>query len=164
MNFDNEFEKAIRMVSKAMPLAEELIKPTLLHSIRVGMYLYNNGYNREISIAGLLHDVIEDTKLVKKDIIKNFGNEIYDLIDVNSKNYSLEKTQRGPDSIRRCAEHSEAALIIKTADVMDNIYYFSKIKRLVSVDKMIFYAKLILKCKPKNYHDKIFKELNKIIK
>lgn len=36
-------------------------KPVILHSIRIALYLNNLGYNRNIVLAAILHDILEDS-------------------------------------------------------------------------------------------------------
>ena len=47
-----EIEKAIRFLTKHMPISEENSrKPILFHDIRVGVYLYENGYKKDMILA-----------------------------------------------------------------------------------------------------------------
>lgn len=69
-------EKAIRLLCKLFTEERSLTKPTLFHSIRVGNYLYKNGYPDHIVIAGFLHDVVEDTKTTTDEIVDLFGKNL----------------------------------------------------------------------------------------
>jgi (p)ppGpp synthase/HD superfamily hydrolase len=51
---------------------EPMKKPTLFHSLRVGTYLWNNGYSEDIQIAGVLHDALEDTDMPERIIQEKF--------------------------------------------------------------------------------------------
>lgn len=73
----------------------------------VGMILKNYGYRDEVVIAGILHDVIEDTKYTKEDIVKLFGKDVANLVCSASepdkslsweerKKYTLEYTKTLP--------------------------------------------------------------------
>lgn len=106
-NFDDEFEVAIRLLTENMPDAEDLEKPTLFHSIRVGVHLYNLGYSREICLAGLLHDVVEDADITKDDIEEEFGSEVALLVKANTKDEDLENKYE--DLIERCVLAGEGA-------------------------------------------------------
>jgi len=55
-----KFEKAVRLLVEYMPHSDaDSRKPILFHDIRVGVYLYENGYSENIVLAGVLHDAIE---------------------------------------------------------------------------------------------------------
>lgn len=54
-----ECEKAISFLCKYM-VNDGWKKPSLFHSIRVGTHLFEQGYEKNIVIAGFLHDIIED--------------------------------------------------------------------------------------------------------
>lgn len=162
-DFAKEFEDTIRLITALFPLAEMLIKPTLFHSIRVGTYLYNRNYSRDICLAALLHDTLEDTPYSEQQIKQRYGDEITALVVANTKNENIDKPQRREESIRRCAEHSEAALIIKTADIRDNFLYFLRIEATDETDIAKISAGSVLKYKPESYNDPVFDELQKLV-
>jgi (p)ppGpp synthase/HD superfamily hydrolase len=55
-----KFEKAVRLLVEHLPFSEDNSKkPRLFHAIRVGVYLYEQGYSENIVLAGILHDAIE---------------------------------------------------------------------------------------------------------
>lgn len=160
-----EFENTVRFITNAFPNAEKLVKPTLLHSIRVGLYLFNDGYSREIYIAGLLHDLLEDTRVTKDELIDKYGIEITELVEANSKNQKLSEEEIYSDLINRCIKHSQDALIVKVADVIDNLQYFRKLNDIERVNKMTRIGNLIIDSIPGDkYKDRIFDELEKLLK
>lgn len=55
--------------------------PYFVHLSHVALLLAELGMDSQTVAAGLLHDVIEDTKITSKDIQKEFGTEIYSLIE-----------------------------------------------------------------------------------
>lgn len=48
----------------------------IFHPFTVGMILQRAGMNEDTVIAGILHDVVEDTKYTINDIEKIFGNNV----------------------------------------------------------------------------------------
>lgn len=54
--------------------------PYIVHPVEVAMILQENNLNENIIIAGLLHDILEDTNRTHEDIIKNFGEDILKLV------------------------------------------------------------------------------------
>lgn len=157
-NFDNEFEKAIRFVTRVMPPAEDLEKPTLLHSLRVSIYLWRHKYNRKICIGGLLHDVIEDANITKEEIENNFGKEIAEIVDANTISESLLE-DKYKDLITRCIKYGQDALIIKAADVLDNFNYYTRMNNSNGLEYAKHIKSLLLEMKPESYKDHIFEVL-----
>ena len=155
-SIESYIEKAVRMLCEYMPNDGELSKPTLLHSIRTGLYLYDNKYDQDIVLAGLLHDIIEDTEVAGQKIEDEFGKSVLNMILANSK----DKSDRINELIKRCIAAGESALIVKSADVIDNFRYFKRTQDSNGIDYCIRNAKAILKNKPDNFQDKIFKELS----
>lgn len=59
-------------------------KPVILHSIKTAFYLMEKGYDKNIIIGALLHDLIEDSNVNVFDIKKEFGLEIAEIVDAVS--------------------------------------------------------------------------------
>ncbi len=82
-------------------------KPMIIHPISVGQLLENFGYDENVVAAGYLHDVVEDTKYTMKDIEREFGKDIANLVNDASepdksltweerKKYIIEHTKKLP--------------------------------------------------------------------
>lgn len=159
---DKLVEQAIYLLTKYFPESFESKKPILLHSLRVGMYLYERNYETDIVLAWFLHDIIEDTIVSKEEIISLFWEEVYELILANTKNDTLEKWTKSKELISRCANHSQKALIVKMSDVWDNFCYYKKVNNLPEIERCKKNAWLILENKKEDYTDEIFQLLDKI--
>jgi (p)ppGpp synthase/HD superfamily hydrolase len=156
------FEKGVRLLCQHMGDTSEMSKPTLFHSIRVGTFLYEQEYPKEIVLAGLLHDIIEDTDISPQLLENEFGADVVELITTNSKDSSIsDQDERIDELIKRCVENGEASLIVKSADVIDNFKYFSRINDEIGIDYCVRNAKTIFKHKPDDFTDRIFNELDK---
>jgi (p)ppGpp synthase/HD superfamily hydrolase len=117
-------EKAIIYLVHAFESTGRNPKPVILHSIRIGVNLYNQNYPQHIVIAGLLHDLIEDTDIKMEDIEKEFGSEVAKLVMDNTFNRSIiDKNERDMEMINRCKAGGKGALIIKAVDILDNSHY-----------------------------------------
>jgi len=157
---DQYIEEAIRVVAKEFPPADKLIKPTVLHSIRVGLYLYDRRYPWEVCVGGLLHDILEDTEMRATDITKKFGKQVLGYVQANTQNDTILSTdERRADLISRCAEHSEGALIIKCADILDNYSYYQRLGKEEQLERCKALALLVKKFQKKTYRDPLFKIL-----
>lgn len=120
------------MISKTKQLVKKCIKwnrkwldePNYLHSYRIYDLLVNAWYNKDICIAWLLHDILEDSVITENDLIDLWYNDtIIWLVkacthDKSIKN-SFEKWKHMMDKIS--VSWNTDALIIKIADFIDNI-------------------------------------------
>ena len=83
---------------------------------------------------------------------------------------SLSKEKVLQDIVNRCALHSEGALIVKSADILDNYAYYTrcKIERSEIAESEILrcrnIARMIRNTLPVGYTDPIFSKIAKIIK
>jgi len=122
---DKQIEEAIKFLAFAIHESGKNPKPVILHSVRVGLHLYNLGYDKDIVVAAILHDVIEDTDTKIEEIKSKFGSKIAKLVEANSFDESIEdKTERYKENFMRCHEAGKDALIVKAADFYDNIDYY----------------------------------------
>ena len=131
-NLAYEIQDCIRFVTKHTPDDDGTHKkPELLHVIRVGMhlYMYKDSLSREVILAWFMHDLIEEWDEVWGLILEKYGQYIYDLVLANSKDMNIsDKQKQLKDILLRCAEIWRDALIIKAADVYDNIMYVDETK------------------------------------
>ncbi len=161
-DFEKDFEESIRFIAEKFPSSEKLIKSTLVHSIRIGFYLYSGGYNNDICIGGLLHDVLEDADVRREDISKKFGESIAVIVEANTKNKSIsDREERRKDLINKCIKGGEASLIVKAADILDNIKYYKSINNEDELNNAVENATLLLKLLPDTIKSDIFQELSR---
>ena len=100
----------LSLVEKAYDLAVEAHEgqyrksgePYIIHPICVAIILAELELDKESIVAGLLHDVIEDTKYTYEDIEKMFGTEVALLVDGVTKltqiSWDVEKKDRKESS------------------------------------------------------------------
>lgn len=160
-------EDAIRLLVSRFP-RERWKKPSLFHSIRVGSALYLRWQSEEICLAGLFHDALEDTPITEEELREKYGEWVAWAVKANSKDISLPKEEILQDIVNRCTLHSEGALIVKSADVLDNFAYYSRRKKEwdTSAEEEIHrcrnIATIITENLPPQYTDSIFTELQHI--
>ncbi|SFS12114.1 GTP pyrophosphokinase [Halomicrobium zhouii] len=141
---DEEIERAIIYLVHSFEASGENQKPVIFHSIRVGMGLYNRGYEKHIVIAGLLHDLIEDTDVEKDEIASNFGREVSDIVEATSFDREIQDyPDRYHDTLDRCFQKGREPVIVKAADILDNSNYYhladSEELRKNLMEKMAFF-------------------------
>lgn len=156
-----ECEKAIGFLSKYM-INDNWKKPALFHSIRVGTHLFEQGYERDIVIAGFLHDVLEDGTDISEEVLQaEFGEEVLRIVKANSKDEAIEdKQERKKDLINRCIEAGEDASIVKAADILDNFFYYEMTE---NEDELLHHcvphAELLLTRLPESFTNGVFGRL-----
>ncbi len=65
--------------------------PYVVHPLDVLSILLKNGASEDLAIAGVLHDVLEDTPHSRKEIRKNFGDAVGTLVEGASESEALTK-------------------------------------------------------------------------
>lgn len=111
-------EGAIRIASKAHNgQIDKQGVPYILHPLRVGSSLWRFG--PEFVIAGILHDVVEDTVLTFDDL-KRLGASDRVIAAVASVTKGSEAASGGYEQSIRKAMEDPIGLWVKAADVADN--------------------------------------------
>lgn len=85
-----------------------------------------NIFDQDVFIAGLLHDVLEDTSATYKEIVESFSKQIADLVQEVShpKNYNQEQRK---EYYKHLKNISDGAKLIKMADFTSHLRNFTKI-------------------------------------
>ena len=123
--FNQEIERTIVYMVKRMQEGEENSSSVILHSIRVGMFLYDHGYGLEIVQAGFLHDIIEDSPATKEEVAKEFGEVVAGLVEVVTHDDSIkDKVERGKQALDNALNYGKNAVAIITADNIDSLDYY----------------------------------------
>ncbi len=102
-------------------------EPYITHPLYVALYLSNLSMDIETIVSAILHDLIEDTEITYKDLKKEFGKEVADIVDGVTKldkiNYN-SKEEAKADAIRKMViamAKDIRVLILKLADRLHNI-------------------------------------------
>ncbi|WP_163652149.1 HD domain-containing protein [Listeria sp. PSOL-1] len=91
------------------------------HPLNVARLLANAGFSEEVVVAGLLHDVVEDTEITSQEIERQFGKPVAELVAAHTENKALSWEERKAHTIEtvRLGSLAEKALIV--ADKYDNL-------------------------------------------
>ena len=88
--------------------------PYIIHPMEVAVILIKNKARDNVVIAGLLHDVVEDTPISLEEIRNEFGEEIARLVDGATEPLELRK-EDAKTKWKRRKKHT--IKLIKTADI-----------------------------------------------
>ncbi|MGN0703930.1 MAG: RelA/SpoT family protein [Lentihominibacter sp.] len=125
----------IELIGRAYDVAEEMHRgqlrksgePYLIHPMAVAEILADLGMDEETIIAGLLHDVVEDTPYTSEELASDFGDEVELLVDGVTKLGSLKfesKEERQAENLRKmflAMSKDIRVLIIKLSDRLHNL-------------------------------------------
>ena len=97
----------ISLIEKAYRIAFEAHKtqvrksgePYIIHPLYVSIILADLELDKETIVAGLLHDVVEDTVMSYEDLVNEFGQDVANLVDGVTKLEKLPQFHDG-DNIR----------------------------------------------------------------
>ena len=136
-----DFELEGKMNEAFIYLAENIHKtghnpkPVVSHSIMVGTTLYHCGYDHDVVIAGILHDLIEDTAITYTNIRKDFGKSIADLVrSVTFDEKIDDKKEQTKELFGRVEKQGKKAMLIKCADLFCNLPFIVYVKKEATLD------------------------------
>ncbi len=136
-------------------------QPYIVHPLSVAKILADLGLDSQSIAAALLHDVVEDTPCTLKDLEREFGGEIAELVDGVTKigKVPIATKEDGIGTVRSSREEEQAenirkmllamskdirVIIIKLADRLNNMrtlmFKSEQKRRDISVETIEIYA------------------------
>jgi guanosine-3',5'-bis(diphosphate) 3'-pyrophosphohydrolase len=100
--------------------------PYINHPIDLAHLLVNEVgcYDENIVCAAILHDVLEDTKTSAEELVREFGPNVYSLVEAVTDDKSLDWKTRKELQVEKAKTASYAVAIIKLADKTCNLRDF----------------------------------------
>jgi guanosine-3',5'-bis(diphosphate) 3'-pyrophosphohydrolase len=98
-------------------------EPYLNHLLEVASLVTDatNGTDSNVTIAALLHDVVEDTSITAKTISDEFGSHVAGIVLEVTDNKSLPSEERKRLQIETASHKSREAKLVKLADKTSNL-------------------------------------------
>ena len=126
--FSTRYDAALALAARAHrdQLRKGTDLPYIAHPVHVSIILIRHGFAEDLAIAGLLHDVVEDTDTSLDLIAAEFGEQVARLVEAVSETKSsngaeLPWEQRKAEKLVHLQAAGPDVAALKAADAIHNL-------------------------------------------
>jgi (p)ppGpp synthase/HD superfamily hydrolase len=126
--FSSRYDAALALAARAHrdQLRKGTDLPYLMHPVHVSIILIRHGFGEDLAIAGLLHDVVEDTDIPLTLIRAEFGDSVARLVGAVSETKSADGAalpweQRKAEKLAHLEAAEPDVAALKAADAIHNL-------------------------------------------
>jgi (p)ppGpp synthase/HD superfamily hydrolase len=126
--FSARYDAALALAARAHrdQLRKGTDLPYIAHPVHVSILLIRHGFSEDLAIAGLLHDVVEDTDTSLDLIATEFGADVARLVEAVSETKSaggaeLPWEQRKAEKLAHLQAAGPDVAALKAADAIHNL-------------------------------------------
>ena len=125
--FSSRYDAALALAAQAhrdqLRKGSEL--PYIAHPVHVSVILIRHGFDEDMAIAGLLHDVVEDTDVPLESIRAAFGEQVARLVAAVSETKAIDGVelpweQRKAEKLAHLHAGASDVAALKAADAIHN--------------------------------------------
>jgi (p)ppGpp synthase/HD superfamily hydrolase len=125
--FSARYDAALALAARAhrQQLRKGTDIPYIAHPLHVSLILIRHGFGEDLAIAGLLHDVVEDTDVPLERITAEFGDEVARLVEAVSETKTADGAERPweerkAEKLAHLLEGGPDVAALKAADAIHN--------------------------------------------
>jgi len=126
--FSGRYDAALALAARAHrnQIRKGTDIPYIAHPVHVSLILIRHGFGEELTIAGLLHDVVEDTDVPLERIAAEFGDVVAQLVAEVSETKTADGAersweQRKAEKLAHLREGGPEVAALKAADAIHNV-------------------------------------------
>ena len=130
MTQDALYDLGVNLVTQKIPgLRKGTTEPAYQHSLRVAERLDRHDFDRDVVLAGLLHDIVEDGDTTLEQLRElGYSERTLEIVDLSSHDMTaphgtaLEKDRRWAGMVARLERADDMeAWAVKVCDLIDNL-------------------------------------------
>jgi (p)ppGpp synthase/HD superfamily hydrolase len=125
--FSRRYDSALALAARAHrdQLRKGTNLPYIAHPVHVSIILMRHGFDEDLTIAGLLHDVVEDCDIPIPAIAAEFGENVARLVEAVSETKSVDGAalpweQRKAEKLAHLHAGGSDVAALKAADAIHN--------------------------------------------
>lgn len=120
------YEKALKLASEAHKDQKRKHdgSPYIVHPVMVARILSQNNFGENIVVAGLVHDVLEDSDFTKEYLLDNLNKEVAEIVTAVSEDMTLDWEVRKELYVKQVTEAGEPVWAVSVADKIHNAETF----------------------------------------